>query len=36
MLALDFEKLKATIVTSDFKDYKDGKTQIIYAKKARV
>ncbi|CAM3952644.1 peroxide stress protein YaaA [Flavobacterium antarcticum] len=35
--ALDFKKLKATIVTPDFKDYKDGKLKIIsfYAKKAR-
>jgi cytoplasmic iron level regulating protein YaaA (DUF328/UPF0246 family) len=35
--ALDFKKLKATIVTPDFKDYKDGKLKIIsfFAKKAR-
>ena len=35
--AIDFKKLKATIVTPDFKDYKDGKLKIIsfYAKKAR-
>ena len=35
--ALDFKKLKATIVTPDFKDYKDGKLKIIsfYAKKTR-
>ena len=35
--ALDFKKLKAAIVTPDFKDYKDGKLKIIsfYAKKAR-
>ena len=35
--AIDFKQLKATIVTPDFKDYKDGKLKIIsfYAKKAR-
>ena len=35
--AVDFKKLKATIVTPYFKDYKDGKLKIIsfYAKKAR-
>jgi len=35
--AIDFKKLKATIITPDFKDYKDGKLKIIsfYAKKAR-
>ena len=35
--AIDFKKLKATIVTPEFKDYKDGKLKIIsfYAKKAR-
>jgi cytoplasmic iron level regulating protein YaaA (DUF328/UPF0246 family) len=35
--AIDFKKLKATIITPEFKDYKDGKLKIIsfYAKKAR-
>jgi hypothetical protein len=35
--AIDFKKLKATVVTPDFKDYKEGKLKIIsfYAKKAR-
>lgn len=35
--ALDFKKLKATIVTPEFKDYKNGKLKIIsfFAKKAR-
>jgi cytoplasmic iron level regulating protein YaaA (DUF328/UPF0246 family) len=35
--AIDFKKLNATVVTPDFKDYKEGKLKIIsfYAKKAR-
>ena len=35
--AIDFKKLKATTITPEFKDYKDGKLKIIsfYAKKAR-
>ena len=35
--AIDLKKLKATIVTPDFKDYKNGKLKIIsfFAKKAR-
>lgn len=35
--AIDFKKLKATIVTPEFKDYKNGKLKIIsfHAKKAR-
>ncbi len=35
--AIDFKKLKATIVTPEFKDYKNGKLKIIsfFAKKAR-
>jgi hypothetical protein len=35
--AIDLKKVKAAVVTPDFKDYKDGKLKIIsfYAKKAR-
>lgn len=35
--AIDFKALKATVITPDFKDYKDGKLKMIsfFAKKAR-
>jgi cytoplasmic iron level regulating protein YaaA (DUF328/UPF0246 family) len=34
---IDFKKLKATVITPEFKDYKDGKLKMIsfFAKKAR-